>query len=219
MHSWPLETRPVGSIVDNEWVQEVWQHLHLALRGLAARVLDVAERHMLRFGCMHTKAWVWAFRQVGTEEAVGGCAYCGEAVDESVLQARLRGPTRLVGFCDGCGFLYDGDPGFGRWLETDGPLKAGTNCRVNVRVRNPHRIAVPLSGVAVFDMHESKASSVSRQEFEALAVGEERTLTFDVPIPAGAFSGTHYLGAALMAGTQLNFFQRPVALVGRSVNV
>ena len=211
---WSLGSVPLGAILRYEAVAAELAALDDAVDTLADHLLDVVDAYVRRAGCMHTHLWVWAYRQAPGSADAGRCTFCGASISETTMVPKQGSAARRVGFCDGCGFVYDGDPSWGSDLAAPIVVSPGAVCEMSLRIRNGARASRRVRALGVFDRHETGASVIARQDFGVLEPGEERTCHVDVEIPANAAAGVNYLGMAVMMGPKLNCYQR-VVLVKR----
>jgi hypothetical protein len=206
---WSLGYAPVGAVMRYEFIAAEFATLDGALVELCSRVLDLAAAYTLRSGCMQSHLWSWAYDQVAYVPDVGRCLQCGSAVSETVLRQKMGAGERRIGFCDGCGFLYDGEAGIDRYLVAPESIAAGGTCKLGIVSINTSRFRNPASILCVFDRYETAASVLVREDFSVLP-GEERQCCFEIEIPRDAAKGVHYLGATVMVGTKLACYQRPI---------
>jgi hypothetical protein len=213
--AWPLESLKQGDVINREWLDEAWKALNRGVFRLAESLLNIAVVFMQRLGCMQFRAWSWAFHETKVDETVVICRYCGSPVDEIVHEGHLRTQTRRIGFCDACGFLYDGNPKMGRWLLLEEPIQPGESVIMEIPVRNPYPIAVPVSAVGNIDLHETAASRFARIPSVVLEGHRRQTLKFELEYPNELYSGITFVGATVIIGGQVNFYARPMRALGR----
>jgi hypothetical protein len=199
---------PVGEAIGDPWPGRIVAPIMLALHELAAAVLDVSEAFARSFGLMQPRMWMANFYHAGTNVDVGKCPSCGSAVDERVLLGKLRRLRRCMGFCDACGFQYDGDPAIARFISVQDPVRAGCPLAISVDVTNPYTFQAPVSGYFILDLHEFRTSEIVRFNGGTVSARQTATVRSSLPIRPDIAPGTYLLGAAILVGARLNVFQR-----------
>jgi hypothetical protein len=199
---------PIGEVVGDGWLDDAFTRVGAALHDLPEPMLDLCATFTRTFGLMQSKLWKWSFQYVGTNSEAVVCPTCGSAVDELVFESGLRRLRRRVGFCDACGFLYDGDPGVGRFIVLRDPVAPGTRMMVSMKLTNPYALDVPVSGYFVIDLHEFRTSEVVRFQPSMISAHAAKEISASIDIPEGLAPGTYFLGAMILVGTTLNAYQR-----------
>lgn len=206
---WTLGSTPVGSLLRYESIAGELEEVTGVVAELGSRILDLAAAYTLRSGCMQSHLWSWAYDQSDYLPDIGRCLQCGSPVSETEMQRKTGDGERRLGFCDGCGFLYDGYDGMERLLRAPDRATAGTVCELAITCRNPSRFKMPVSALGVFDRYETEGSTLTRREF-LLDPGEESSCNLCIEIPADAVRGVNYVGATTIIGTNLGCYQRPI---------
>lgn len=200
---------PLGEAIRDRWPARILAPVTLALRDLSEPILDVSEAFARNFGLMQPRMWMQNFHYAGTNVQVSVCPTCRSAVDERVLDSKLRRLRRWMGFCDACGFLYAGDPVIGRFIFLQDPVPSGTSMTVSMNVANPYQFEVSVSGYFILDLHEFRSSKVARFNGGTVPALQSKEVSASLHIPQAMAPGTYLLGAAILVGAKLNAFQRP----------